>query len=210
MFRRRDNTLAADKAVAILYPWAFVLLAFGDTFHLGFRLLGFARGDLDFSTPALGKSLGLVGVGAFATALTMTVFYVLMLMIWKRRYQKDYDLAGIVIIIAFVVRFIVMLFPANEWNNAVPPQPWGFYRNLPLMVVGWGIVWLMLRDSAPMKDRPVRLTGLMIVISFLCYTPVILWVDKIPALGMLMIPKTIAYVAIAFIGNHFFFRKNAA
>ena len=39
----------------------------------------------------------------------------------------------------------------------------------------------------------------MILVSYACYIPVILWVQQMPIIGMLMIPKTIAYVAIAII-----------
>ena len=34
---------------------------------------------------------------------------------------------------------------------------------------------------------------------FACYTPVILWATQMPVLGMLMIPKTMAYLAVAFL-----------
>jgi hypothetical protein len=39
----------------------------------------------------------------------------------------------------------------------------------------------------------------MIAASYAFYTPVILFVQQAPLLGMLMIPKTLAYVAIAVI-----------
>ena len=39
----------------------------------------------------------------------------------------------------------------------------------------------------------------MILVSYACYLPVILFVQQAPLVGMLMIPKTIAYVAIAII-----------
>ncbi|MCP4421331.1 MAG: hypothetical protein GY805_32370 [Chloroflexi bacterium] len=157
MFRRKDNVAVADRPVAILFPWAFVLLAFGDTWHLGFRLLGFVRGDLDFSTPLFGTQLGLVGLGALATAITMTFFYVLMIVIWQRRFHKPYGWFGYLLFGAVIVRFILMAFPMNEWNRAIPAHPWGTYRNLPLMVTGWGIAFLLLRDAAATKDRPITL-----------------------------------------------------
>ncbi|MCP5096574.1 MAG: hypothetical protein GY943_13560 [Chloroflexi bacterium] len=207
MFRRKENVSASDWSVAILFPWAFVLLAFGDTWHLGFRLLGFARGDLDFTTPLFGTQLGLVGLGALATAVTMTVFYILMLLIWQRRFDKPYGWLGYLIWGAVIVRFVVMAFSANEWNSAVPVQPWGIYRNLPLMVVGWGIAFLMLRDAAKTNDRVIKRVGWMIIASFVCYTPVVFWIQEMPMLGMLMIPKTIAYVAIAFIAHHYFYSE---
>jgi hypothetical protein len=39
----------------------------------------------------------------------------------------------------------------------------------------------------------------MILVSYACYIPVILLVQQVPPIGMLMIPKTMAYLAIAVI-----------
>ena len=36
--------------------------------------------------------------------------------------------------------------------------------------------------------------------SFACYIPVVLFADTVPAVGMLMIPKTCAYVWAVLIG----------
>lgn len=41
---------------------------------------------------------------------------------------------------------------------------------------------------------------LTIVLSFGFYIPVVLWAEVIPAIGMLMIPKTCAYVWTVLIG----------
>ena len=41
---------------------------------------------------------------------------------------------------------------------------------------------------------------LTIVLSFAFYIPVVLWADTVPVIGMLMIPKTCAYVWTVFIG----------
>lgn len=38
------------------------------------------------------------------------------------------------------------------------------------------------------------------VLSFACYLPVVLFADTVPAVGMLMIPKTCAYVWTVMIG----------
>ena len=37
------------------------------------------------------------------------------------------------------------------------------------------------------------------------YAPVILWVSQVPLLGMLMMPKTLAYLGVAFIAYRAFF-----
>ena len=49
-------------------------------------------------------------------------------------------------------------------------------------------------------DRDFKFMWLTIVLSFGFYIPVVLWADVIPVIGMLMIPKTCAYVWTVLIG----------
>jgi len=67
------------------------------------------------------------------------------------------------------------------------------------MIQGLGVAYLILWDAIQTKDRTFTWIGIMILISYACYIPVILFVQQVPAIGMLMIPKTLAYVAIAII-----------
>ena len=46
---------------------------------------------------------------------------------------------------------------------------------------------------------PDKWIGASILVSYACYTPVIFWTMQVPILGMLMIPKTMAYLAVAFL-----------
>jgi hypothetical protein len=81
----------------------------------------------------------------------------------------------------------------------VPPQPWSIYRNLPLMFQGLGVAHLILRDAYAKREWRFVWIGILILVSFGCYVPVVLFVQTAPLLGMLMIPKTISYVAIGFL-----------
>ena len=49
-------------------------------------------------------------------------------------------------------------------------------------------------------DRAFRWMWLTIVLSFGFYIPEVLWADAVPMIGMLMIPKTCAYVSTVLIG----------
>jgi hypothetical protein len=46
----------------------------------------------------------------------------------------------------------------------------------------------------------VRFMWLAVLLSFAFYLPVVLWSRKVPKLGMLMLPKTCAYVWIVLMG----------
>lgn len=209
MAQRRRVVPAAEWPVAGLFIAAFALLALGDTGHVGFRVLAYALGDLNTTFNVGGLELGLVGLGALSTAITVTLFYAVMVLLWQRRFHKPLGWFGWLLLGAAVVRLGLMVFPQNEWNNVVPPQPWSLYRNLPLMVQGLGVAFLILRDAFVARDRAFQWVGVMILVSYAFYTPVILFVQAVPAIGMLMIPKTLAYVAIAVLGYLSFFQRPA-
>lgn len=85
----------------------------------------------------------------------------------------------------------------------------GNFRNIPFTVLGALIVVLFYRSAKETGDRPFRFLWLTVVIRFGCYLPVVLFADRIPAVGMLMIPKTCAYVWTVLIGfNAMKGRKN--
>jgi hypothetical protein len=65
----------------------------------------------------------------------------------------------------------------------------------------------MLVFAIKRKDPTFRNIAYLIFCSFAFYIPVILWVQKVPMIGMLMIPKTIAYIIMAIIVRNTFFKK---
>ena len=175
----------------------FFLLALGDTGHVGFRVWAYASSSLEATVTVLGREVGLVGLGALATAFTVTIFYALVLVMWHERFRKPYGWFGALLFAAAAVRLLVMLPAWNQWNSVVPPQPWSTVRNLPLMLMGLGVAYLILRDARTTHDRTFTWVGGFIVASYLFYMPVIFFVQQAPLVGMLMIPKTLAYVGIA-------------
>ena len=62
------------------------------------------------------------------------------------------------------------------------------------------MIVLFYKSAKKQDDRAFRFMWLTIVLSFAFYIPVVLFADSIPLLGMLMIPKTCAYVWTVLIG----------
>ena len=207
MIRRQPDVPAENQKLTQYFIYAFGLLALGDTGHVGFRVMAYALGNMDTTFSVFGLQLGLVGLGALSTAFTVTFFYMLMVLVWHERYKKPYGWFGYLLFAAALIRLLIMVLPGNMWNSAVPPQPMSLYRNFFLTVLGLGAAYLILRDSIAVKDRPFTWIGSMIVISFALYIPVILLVQLYPLVGMLMIPKTLAYVAVGFIAYANFFKS---
>ena len=62
------------------------------------------------------------------------------------------------------------------------------------------VIILFFKEAGASGDRDFRWMWLTIVLSFAFYIPVVLWSSAVPAVGMLMIPKTCAYVWTVAIG----------
>ena len=177
-----------------LYGAMAVTLGCGDAFHLIPRAVALCTTGLAHYTAAL-------GIGKLITSITMTAFYVLLYEVWRSRYSagRQKGLTAIVWMLA-LSRVVLCLMPQNAWTSADAPLSWGIYRNIPFVLLGILIVVLFYRRAKEHRDRPFRFLWLTVVLSFACYLPVVLFADTVPAVGMLMIPKTCAYVWTVLIG----------
>ena len=171
-----------------------VTLGCGDAFHLIPRAVALCTTGLESYTAAL-------GIGKLITSVTMTAFYLLLYYVWRCRYRVEGRRELTIAVWALTLaRVALCLLPQNAWTSATPPLAWGIWRNIPFALLGALIVVLFYRSARVQKDAPFRHLWLTVVLSFACYIPVVLFADAVPAVGMLMIPKTCAYVWTAMIG----------
>ncbi len=190
-----------EKLITLRYLLAFFLLALGDSGHVGFRVIAFFNGGLE-------QNSLLVGAGALSTAITITLFYLILLDVWRLAFNKAKDGLYYGLIIIGIIRFIIMAFPQNDWGRVVPILEWSLLRNIPLTIIGLFVAYFMIRDGLRYRDNRYRNLGLCIVVSYAFYLPVILFVQVIPIIGMLMIPKTIAYLVMAWFAFKYYFSKD--
>lgn len=171
-----------------------IVLGSGDAFHLVPRAYALCTTGLENFTAAL-------GTGKFITSITMTVFYVILYYVWRIRYKvKGQNGITAAVYILSALRIILCLFPQNKWLSAESPISWGIYRNIPFALLGLLIIVLFYKSAKENNDKPFKWMWLTIVLSFSFYIPVVLWADAVPMIGMLMIPKTCAYVWTVLIG----------
>lgn len=178
----------------LLFGVMAVVLGLGDSFHLVPRAFALCTTGLDHYVVPL-------GIGKFITSITMTFFYVLLYYVWRIRYAvQGKAWLTLCFYLLAAARIILCLFPQNAWTSADAPLSWGIYRNIPFALIGLLIIVLFYRSAKSSKDRNFRYMWLTIVLSFGFYIPVVLWADVNPLIGMLMIPKTCAYVWTVLIG----------
>ena len=171
-----------------------VLLGSGDAFHLVPRAFALCTTGLENFTVQL-------GLGKWITSVTMTIFYVILYYIWRERYQiKGHNATTAAIYLLAGLRIVLCMMPQNEWLSAEAPRSWGIYRNIPFALMGLLIIVLFYKSAKESNDQSFCWMWLTIVLSFAFYIPVVLWADVVPMIGMLMIPKTCAYVWTVLIG----------
>ncbi|MCM1175295.1 MAG: hypothetical protein NC341_09620 [Blautia sp.] len=179
-----------------LFGMMALILGVGDAFHLLPRAYALCTTGLENYTAAL-------GVGKLVTSVTMTLFYVLLYDVWRVRYRvQGGNVLTVCVRLLAAARIILCLFPQNQWTSADAPLAWGIYRNIPFVVLGLLIIVLFFQKASETGDRGFRFMWLAIVLSFGFYIPVVLFADAVPMIGMLMIPKTCAYVWAVLMGYY--------
>lgn len=175
-----------------LFGWVALTLVCGDAFHLVPRIFNAFRKE--YPTYEFWAGLGLL-----VSSITMTGFYLVLYYAWNSYGDYcggDYSLSKVVLIILWgcaVLRIILCLFPQNNWFKKEGNSKWGVIRNIPFIVVG------VIMVAYFVKIR-VWSMAIAIVVSFACYLPVVLWAKKNPQIGMLMMPKTVAYMWMLGVG----------
>lgn len=183
----------------LLYGVLTWTLCFGDAFHLVPRVLRAVKG----SNEKIERQLG---IGLQISSITMTVFYILLLYIWK---QTFYEMTApvmleILIWVSAAVRIVVCMLPQNNWCGEEGNCKLSLIRNAVFAVTGICVIVLYVMSGNTYGYHMTRMAA-AIVVSFGCYLPVTLLSKKMPKIGMLMIPKTCAYIWMIVMGLRLLF-----
>lgn len=179
-------TKAGDREVIRLYGIMTLILAGGDSFHLVPRIIHAFNEKYE-------KYEFYAGLGLMVSSITMTIFYLVLFKIWGMLGGEASSFTTYGLWVLAILRIVLCLFPQNNWFHKEGNQTWGIYRNIPF--AGVGLITIVSFATIGMWNMAIA-----ILISFGCYFPVVLWAKKNPKIGMLMMPKTAAYMWIICIG----------
>ncbi|SFN42315.1 DUF2871 domain-containing protein [Proteiniclasticum ruminis] len=182
--------LLKDKG-AKLFGLMGVLLGAGDAFHLIPRVIShLSEGGFEANATALSW-------GQFVTSLTMTLFYLLYYYYYKRQTQKGTKLKDILVYVLVLGRIILVLLPQNEWGSIPGNYTFGILRNIPFALLGL----LLIKWSWDERTKDgMKHMAVLIFFSFILYAPVVLWAQAYPWVGAFMMPKTVAYLLLVYVG----------
>lgn len=187
--------LFTRKEGAKLFGWMAVLLGAGDAFHLIPRILS------HMSPGGFGAYERALSMGQFVTSITMTIFYVLFYFYYKAQSGDSDKKKMAAILVLAAVRIVCVLLPQNGWGSMPGDYTMGIVRNIPFAIMG---ILLILWTYRHRHKAGLQYMSLLIFLSFAFYIPVVLWADTRPAVGALMMPKTLACVGIVVVGfRHF-------
>lgn len=184
----------------ILYGILTLTLCGGDAFHLVPRIIRAVRGSNDRIKRALGRGLQI-------SSITMTVFYIILMYVWKNTFPELTAPAAVeaMIWISAIIRILVCLLPQNDWCEEEGNLKLSIIRNAVFAVTGIGVIILYAMSGNTYDYHMTRMVA-AIIISFGCYLPVTLLSKKKPKVGLLMIPKTCAYMWVIAMGLQLLFK----
>jgi len=178
--------------VVFLFGAMATELGLGDAFHLVPRILVAATGDRPRFIKVLSR-------GKMITSITMTVFYVLLWHAGLLLFSLNIPVWTAAVYAFAVIRILLCLAPGNDWAQESESLKGSILRNIPFFLMGVMVIVLFAMYGAGGPEA-VRFMWLAVLLSFAFYLPVVLWSRKVPKLGMLMLPKTCAYVWIVVMG----------
>lgn len=173
-----------------------IVLGSGDAFHLVPRMWAMWTTGMEANAAAL-------GVGKLITSLTMTVFYIILYYIWRERYAIEGRKGLTVSLWGLLVARVALCLFYRKTNGC------RFIRRCCLAfcaifrLPSWGLSLLLVYLRRKQKRRTIRSSQ-----NVASRTPLVrvLYPCRAfqrcgtTAIGMLMIPKTLAYVWIVWMG----------
>jgi len=187
-------THADGNNLFILYGALTLTLCGGDAFHLVPRIFRAFRGSSEKIKRQMGRGLQI-------SSITMTAFYIILMYVWQATFPEMSIPAAInaMVWISAVIRIVVCLLPQNNWLTDEGNLKLSLIRNIVFAVTGLGVI-ILYAMSGNMYDYHMTRMVAAIIISFGCYFPVTVLSKTKPKVGLLMIPKTCAYMWIIAMG----------
>lgn len=180
---------------------AFISLMIGDLGHVGARLV-------TFFSENFASNYGIFGIGVLFEMIGLILLFIFYTNAWRIHFNKPNDLIFKSLIVVGIIGLIIFTFPQNQWNTEPISYEWLIIRNIPWLIQGMALATLIIRDARAVKDPILIRIGILILISFLFYIPVILFGSIEPMLGLLMIPGTFIYMLWQYNSYKRFFKGN--
>jgi len=200
MLKNMGNVNEKEIAAAKRIRLAFIALFIGDLGHVGARLIALFSGDVNLNHTVL-------GIGTLLESVGLIFLFMFFTDAWRVHFDHQKSLLFKVLIGVGIVGLIIFVFPQNQWTAQTPPYVLQLIRNIPWVIQGIVLSFLIFRDAKAAGDKQLTRIGIYIFVSFFFYTPVLFFGGLAPWLGMLMIIGTVIYMLWQYTSYSRFFKK---
>lgn len=182
----------------LIWPFlAVLILAAGDSFHTIPRIYHTVTGQpLPLALTWFGRPWDWLAFGLVISSITMSIFYFFIFQYCQERQGISWNLWSWVILGLLIFRLGLIPCPLNGWEGDAAPG-WRIYRNIPFTLMGLMVIVALFRDAQSLSGRERRFLEAIawcLIISFATYWVTVLGAKQYPVLGVMMLPKTIAYL----------------
>jgi len=192
MYKRKNIVGYKEKFTIQSILFAFLVLAFGETLCGIFKVMTYIFGSTNYSNIAARN-------GTIISGVTVTLFITLLLLAFKYHFSKRIDFFQVVLLFFATLRLITIVFPDEKLK---------FSGDVLFVALGLGVVFLILKEAFERYDTNFTQIGIMLLISILCYIPILFFVSGDKSTFLLMIPKAIANLVIGMVSLNGLFRKS--
>ena len=151
-------TFSKGNVLFILYGILTLTLCGGDAFHLVPRIIRAVHGSND-------KIKRQLGIGLQVSSITMTVFYIMLMYIWKLTFP-ELEMPVIIeaiIWISAIVRIVICIFPQNNWCTDEGNMKLSIIRNAVFAVTGVGVIILYIISGNTYGYHMTRMVAAIII-----------------------------------------------
>ena len=128
---------ANGNKLFILYGILTLTLCGGDAFHLVPRIIRAVYGSNE-------RIKRLLGIGLQVSSITMTIFYIILMYVWKNTFPELQAPVAVeaMIWISAVIRIVICILPQNNWCTDDGNLKLSIIRNAVFAVTGIGVIIL--------------------------------------------------------------------
>ncbi len=99
-----------------------------------------------------------------------------------------------------IYRMIIIMLPQNDWGGEGAPYFLYVLKNIPFCIMGIYIIVFFYNHERGNTNTPFKKLWLAVTLSFAFYVPIFLLKEVVNGIGALMVPKTVMYVWITYMG----------
>lgn len=183
-----------DFTIHSLFGVMALVLGAGSLFYFITKIVVFFSVDSN-------KYATLLGIGKLVSSITVTLFLLILFMVYKLQYSvNNQKLIEVLFYFLGAARIILCLMPQNQWASNDPPIMWSIFRNIPFFIMSITLIILFVKEIRNKLDRDFIFMPFAIFFATIFFIPVTIWQDSSTLMGLFIMLRSLCYLWIIWMG----------